>query len=119
MDTKTSTLRRRVVENPDLISMPNSNKNSSPSRSPLSNSQGKSPMSETMSSKDPELLSIHSVLKQLEKDFGKGNDEIADIFVRVSGRLDKMKDYLEGRPVLEWNMLEDMALEKPEESPEF
>lgn len=30
-----------------------------------------------------------------------------------------MKDYLEGRPVLEWNMLEDLALEKPEESPEF
>jgi hypothetical protein len=31
-----------------------------------------------------------------------------------------MKDYLEGKPqVVEWNYLEDLALTKPEESPEF
>jgi hypothetical protein len=30
-----------------------------------------------------------------------------------------MKDYLENRPVIEWNYLEDLALQKPETSPEF
>jgi hypothetical protein len=31
-----------------------------------------------------------------------------------------MKDYLENKPsVVEWNYLEDLALTKPEESPEF
>jgi hypothetical protein len=37
----------------------------------------------------------------------------------VSGRLNKMSDYLEGKPVVEWNYLEDLALTKPEESAEF
>jgi hypothetical protein len=30
-----------------------------------------------------------------------------------------MKDFLEGRPVAEWNYLEDLALTKPENSAEF
>lgn len=30
-----------------------------------------------------------------------------------------MRDYLEGRPVEEWNYLEDLALAKPDDSPEF
>jgi hypothetical protein len=37
----------------------------------------------------------------------------------VSGRLNKMKDYLENRPVVEWNYLEDLALAKADDSPEF
>lgn len=44
---------------------------------------------------------------------------MADVFVRVSGRLNKMRDYFENRPVVEWNFLEDMALTKPDDSPEF
>ena len=30
-----------------------------------------------------------------------------------------MRDYFENRPVVEWNFLEDMALTKPDDSPEF
>jgi hypothetical protein len=31
-----------------------------------------------------------------------------------------MREYLEGKPsVVEWNYLEDLALTKPEDSPEF
>lgn len=30
-----------------------------------------------------------------------------------------MRDLLEGKEVIEWNYLEDLALEKPEDSPEF
>jgi hypothetical protein len=46
-------------------------------------------------------------------------EEIADLFVRVSGRLNKMRDALEGRPVIEWEYLEDLALTKPDDSAEF
>lgn len=46
-------------------------------------------------------------------------EEVADLFVRVSGRFNKMRDYLEGRSVIEWDYLEDLALTKPDDSPEF
>lgn len=55
-------------------------------------------------------MNIHASLKHFEKEFGKSHDEIAEIFVKVSGRLNKMKDYLENRPVVEWDYLEDLAL---------
>lgn len=69
--------------------------------------------------KDPELLSIHASLKQFEKDYGKTHEEIAEVFCKVSGRLNKMKDYLENRPVIEWTYLEDLALSKSDDSAEF
>lgn len=57
--------------------------------------------------------------KSLMKEFNKSSSEIADIYCRVSGRLNKMRDYLQGKPVEEWSYLEDLALEKPEDSQEF
>ena len=30
-----------------------------------------------------------------------------------------MKDYLENKPVVEWTYLDDLALTKPDNSPEF
>jgi hypothetical protein len=69
---------------------------------------------------DPDLISLDAQLKTLGKEFGKSTAEIADIFCKVSGRLNKMRDYLEGKPsVVEWNYLEDLALTKPDESAEF
>ena len=64
-------------------------------------------------------MQLHSSLKQFEVQYGKSHEEIADIFCRVSGQLDKMKDYLENKPVVEWTFLEDLALAKPDDSPEF
>lgn len=59
-------------------------------------------------------------MKQLEREFGKNTQELADLYSRVSGRFDIMREYLEGKPsVAEWNYLEDLALTKPEDSPEF
>jgi hypothetical protein len=58
-------------------------------------------------------------LKSLEKEFGKTKEEIAEAFVKVSGRLSKMHDYLKGKPCIEWSYLEDLALTKPEGSKEF
>ena len=31
----------------------------------------------------------------------------------------KMRDFLEGKPAVEWNYLEDLALTKPEDTAEF
>ena len=47
--------------------------------------------------RDPILLDLDKQLKSLEKEFGKTKEEIADIFVKVSGRLNKMREYLEGK----------------------
>ena len=45
---------------------------------------------------------------------------MADIFCKVSGRISKMRDYLENvSGVISWGYLDDLALTKHEESPEF
>lgn len=44
---------------------------------------------------------------------------MADLFTKTSGRLDKMRESLEGKPIIEWNYLEDLALTQPDNSPEF
>ena len=42
------------------------------------------------------------------------------MFCRVSGHISKLRELLEGKPgVIQWNYLEDLALTKPEDSPEF
>lgn len=68
---------------------------------------------------DPYLVNLDSQLKQFEKEFGKNCEEIAEIFCKVSGRFNKMRDYLMNKPVVEWSYLEDLALTKPEDSAEF
>jgi hypothetical protein len=64
-------------------------------------------------------MSLDLQLKSIEKEFNKTKDEIAEIYSKVSGRLNKMRDYLLGKPIIEWNYLEDLALTKPEDSKEF
>lgn len=60
-------------------------------------------------------------LDNFQKEFGKSKEEIADLFVKVSGNVKKMRDFLDGNKtkVVTWNMLEDLALAKPDDSPEF
>ena len=63
---------------------------------------------------------LDTTLKQLAREFNKTTQEIADIYCKVSGELGRMREYLEHKPsVVEWNYLEDLALTKPEDSPEF
>lgn len=65
-------------------------------------------------------MDINNQLKQFQSYFGKTSVEIAELFCKVSGRLNKMRDYLENKPnVVEWNYLEDLALTKAEDSAEF
>lgn len=95
---------------------------------------------------DLQLQSLDAQLKQLEKEFGKTSAELAEIFCLVSGRITKVREYLNyqknkkestnqgsqishrssslmmdqgGSGVVTWSFLEDLALKKPEESPEF
>lgn len=66
------------------------------------------------------MVNLRTELSKFEKEYGRTKDEIAEVFCKVSGRLNKMKDYLENKPgVVEWNYLEDLALTRPESSPEF
>lgn len=51
--------------------------------------------------------------------YNKAIDDIAEIFVKVSGDLEAMKYYLEGKRVTEWSMIEDLALVKDENSSDF
>jgi len=59
-------------------------------------------------------------LSKLADEFGgKTIHEILEIFVKVSGDLQAVRDYLEGKRVIEWTSLEDIALSMPENSTEY
>ena len=51
--------------------------------------------------------------------YHKSIDEIAEIFVKVSGDLEAMKNYMEGKRVTEWSLLEDLSLTKDESTNDF
>lgn len=69
---------------------------------------------------DPELVTLSNELKKFQQEFGKTGAEIAELYCKVSGRLNKMREYLENKPnVVEWSYLEDLALTKAEDSAEF
>ena len=44
--------------------------------------------------------------------------DLAEIFMRVSGDVNAVREHLNGRRVVEWSYLEDMALAMPETSTE-
>lgn len=98
----------------------------------------------TRADDDYELQTLDKSLKNLEHEFGKTSSEIADIFCLVSGRIQKVREYLvhekhlkenvkngsqmsarskleslKDAGVVTWSYLEDLALKKPEDSPEF
>jgi hypothetical protein len=61
---------------------------------------------------DPFYKKIKEQLQSLEEKYGKSLDEVTDGFIRVSGQLDKLSQLLEGKNVVEWSFLEDLALQK-------
>lgn len=58
-------------------------------------------------------------MANLESKFKKSHEEIADLYVQASGDLSKMRNYLLKKNVILWNYLEDLALQKPDDSLEF
>ena len=51
--------------------------------------------------------------------FKKSESEIAELYVNCSGDVNKMRLHLSGKKVILWNMMEDLALQKPDDSAEF
>lgn len=51
--------------------------------------------------------------------YHKSIEDVADIFVKVSGDLEAMKNYLEGKRVIEWSVIEDLALSKDQSSNDY
>jgi hypothetical protein len=51
----------------------------------------------------------------MSKKYHKSIDDIAEVFVRVSGDLESMKNFIEGKRVCEWSVIEDLALAKENE----
>lgn len=85
---------------------------------------------ETYDPDDPDLKLMKKVLDSLNNDFGimqgnkkrkdgKTKEEITSIFVSVSCNHKKARQILEKKDCVTWTELEDLALAKPEESPEF
>ena len=70
--------------------------------------------------KDLDLQVLAEQLENLQTRFKKTHDEMAELYVSVSGDIKKMRDYLSNKPgVITWNYLEDLALQKADDSPEF
>lgn len=62
---------------------------------------------------------LHLDLKEIENKYNKPAEEIADVFVKVSGDLTCLIKHFEGEEVPLWTYLEDLALTKPEDSMEY
>ena len=73
---------------------------------------------DTYDPKDGELLALRARLDRLVKETDRDMDAVAEAYVRVSGNLDKVTKYF-NNPAIGWSEIEDLALAKPEDSPEF
>jgi hypothetical protein len=62
---------------------------------------------------------LHEKLKAIEAKYKKPADEIADVFVKVSGDIVSVERYFQGESVVTWQYLEDLAMTKPEDSMEY
>eukprot|EP00347_Sterkiella_histriomuscorum_P011359 403372754 len=63
--------------------------------------------------------SLHNRLIQLQQKYNRTTEQISELFLRVCGDLDQVELALQGTQVPEWNYLEDMALTKSFETPEY
>lgn len=66
-----------------------------------------------------ELHIMNRQLLSLEHEFKKPRAEICRIFVAVCGKVERIRDYLEGKTPQIWNALEDLALTELETSHEY
>ena len=58
-------------------------------------------------------------MTQLAEKFKKPEDELTEAYVSVSGDIEELTRLLEGKRVIQWNYLEDLALGKDRNSEEF
>lgn len=76
---------------------------------------------------DGEIYVLQEQLYNLQTKFKRTRAEVADVYWMVNGNIGYVRDYLTfldnkkgtSKKPPTWNVLEDLALAKPEESPEF
>lgn len=68
---------------------------------------------------DPSINRIRCQMKTIMDDFKLSEQVVADLYCRLSGDLTNIRKHCMGKPVPFWTYLEDLALEKPEESEEY
>lgn len=55
----------------------------------------------------------------MKQKYNKSVEEISEVFVKVSGDLEAVRNYLEGKRVTEWSSVEDLALTKDTSSNDY
>lgn len=66
-----------------------------------------------------EYRDLHEKLREIESKYKKPSEEIADIYVKVSGDFNSLERHFQGEDVVIWSYLEDLALTKSEDSMEY
>ena len=73
--------------------------------------------------KKKEEEALHQYLletfKEIHKKHNKTFAQIGEVFLKVSGDLQALRDYFDGKKVVEWTYMEDLTLKKPPTSQEF
>ena len=62
---------------------------------------------------------LHTCVQDLSQQSGKSVVDLADVFMRVSGDIEAVRGWIEGKRVVEWTYLEDLALGMAENSTEY
>ena len=66
------------------------------------------------------FLKLHQTFLELQEKYPeKTVYDMTDIFMKVSGDIQAVKDHLAGKKVTLWSYLEDIALSMPENSSEY
>jgi len=68
--------------------------------------------------KDSDLRHLRTRLYLISQQQNTDINEVAEWFVAVNGDVDRIEDYIKDRSI-GWSEIEDLALAKPEDSPEF
>lgn len=74
---------------------------------------------QTFNEQDVDIRVLQDQLHNLGVKFKKSPEAIAELYSECSGDLNKMRQHLLGKKVVLWNVMEDLALMKPDDSVEF
>lgn len=68
---------------------------------------------------DPDINRLKCQMKTIIEDFKISDEEVVELWIKLSGDITQIRKLLKGKKVIAWTYLEDLALEKQEESAEF
>lgn len=68
---------------------------------------------------DPDINRLRCQMKTVMEDFNIDVEKVANMWITFSGDISQIRKSLQGKKVVSWTYLEDLALEKDEDSEEF